>query len=129
MMVMVFWGPLGNLLLKVKLQNMNNFHVKHVFSMFQAVFSISLLVSKGKVKPFCYDFWGDYSVLLQYLSVEDSFQDIHLPFIPHCTLAAPYQNLHMLTSLHVQWCWRAGAPYMVTDPAEKTGGQYFGQGT
>ena len=61
--------------------------------------------------------------------MEDSFQDTHLPFIPHCTLASSYQNLHMLTSLHVQWCWRAGAPYMVTDPADKTGGRYFGQGT
>lgn len=34
---------------------------------FKQFFSISLLVSKGKVKLFRYDFWGDYSVLLQYL--------------------------------------------------------------
>lgn len=123
MMVTVFGGALGNLLLKVKLQNRNNFPVKH-----RAVFSISLLVSKGKVKTFRYDFWGDYLALLQYLWRIHSRIPTS-PSFPTPPLLPPYQNPHMRMSLHVQWCRRVGVPHKVTDPTDKIGGRYFGQGT
>lgn len=73
---------------------------------FRHFFPMFLFASKGEVKPFHYDLWGDYSVLPQYPWKIGSRTPpfLLLPGIPKSADAQV---------LYVQRCRRIGPPYLV----------------